>query len=694
MLSYCHLSAKTDKSNTVPFYLYLIFLLALGSSQALAQSADLMNLSLEELMNIEITSVSRRPEKIAQAAAAVAVISREDIRHSGATNIPEALRLVPGMQVVRIDANKWGITARGFNDLFPNKLLVLIDGRSVYTPLFSGVFWEAQDVLLEDVERIEVIRGPGATLWGANAVNGVINIITRQASATQGTALNIGGGSEERFFANARYGAPLGKRGHYRIYGKFTARDNLVDASGRSRSDAWEAGRGGGRADWQLSDNDQLSLQAAIYKGEVGQTFSSITAPDFSGPKVFDSTTPFSGGHILGRWQHDTADSSNLALQLYYDRTRRIDEILGGILNIADLDFQHRWPLHRHEFIWGLGYRLTLDEVKQESFSFTSATKNNDVHLFSAFAQDAVTLVEERLRLTLGSKFERNSYTGLEIQPNLRLLWTPHQHHTLWASASRAVRTPSRVESDMSFLTQAIPRESLPDGALPTFIAVLGNKALEAEDLLAYELGYRLQPSDRLSLDLATYFNVYNDLRTTETHPTYRVDNAGQPYTVIPLVMENRMHGNTYGAEVLADWHPLQHWRYKAGYTFLQMDLKLDRGSSYLSLAETAGTNPRHQLFIRSSMDLSANVELDLLGRFVDKLPTELVKSYFSLDVRLAWRPSAQIELALVGQNLLQNRHLEYGLTFGPTLASQVQRGLYGSLRWNFDSPITLEAPP
>ena len=431
-----------------------------GLASAEEREEDLTTLGLEELMNIEVTSVSKKLEKRSGAAAALYVITEEDIRRSGATSIPEALRLVPGVEVSRIDSNKWAIGVRGFGSRLARSMLVLIDGRSVYTPLFAGTYWEVQDTLLEDIDRIEVIRGPGGTLWGANAVNGVINIITKHSRDTQGLLATAGGGTEERAFGSARYGGTLGETFTYRLYGKYFDRDGGFVPRGDDY-DAWSMSRGGFRTDWAMGPQDTLKVQGDLYDGDAGQ-HAVITRfrPPFT--QVVEDDATLSGANLLGRWRHEVSDRSDLALQAYYDNTYRREPSFRERRNTFDLDFQHRFGIPwRQEIIWGLGYRLTADNTGSvPTIVFRPRDRSDD--LYSLFAQDEVTVIEDKLRLIVGSKFEHNDYSGFEFQPSGRLVWTPAGSHVVWGSISRAVRTPSRLDHDLELTAPPIAPGTFP----------------------------------------------------------------------------------------------------------------------------------------------------------------------------------------------------------------------------------------
>lgn len=651
--------------------------LAAGSAAAGPLVTDLTKLSLQELMNIEVTSVAKTPQSLQDASAAVFVISREDIRRSGVTSIPEALRLAPGVQVARISSNAWAISARGFNGRFANKLLVLMDGRTLYNHLFSGVFWDIQDTLLEDVERIEVIRGPGAALWGANAVNGVVNIITREADATQGTLLTAGGGTEERAFVGVRQGSRLGAGTFLRLYGKAFERDGGKDASGRQGADDWRMQRAGFRLDRQADGADAFTLQGDIYRGRIGETFVVPTlTPPFS--RQFDEDTDVSGGHLLSRWRRTFSESSDLALQVYFDRALNHDAITGQARNTYDLDFQHRFAgSRRHSLLWGLGYRYYEDDTRP-GLALAFDPEDDNEYLLRAFVQDDVELIAGRLYLTVGSQFEHNDHTGFEIQPTLRARWTPRPNHTLWGAVSRAVHTPSRAEDDIRLDQATLPTTP------PTVVTLVGNHDVKAEELLAFELGYRSQLTPSFALDVATFYNRYRHLVTVEPGAPFLEAEPAPLHAILPLVGDNRMRGKSYGVELAADWRPLSRWRLQAVYSYLQLLLEVEADSQSTLFKELARTAPHHQASLRSSLDLPKGVELDLWLRYVDNLPAPTIGSYLTLDARLAWTPCRNLELALVGQNLLDDSHPEFASEKLDAAVMEIERGVYGKITWLF----------
>jgi iron complex outermembrane receptor protein len=635
--------------------LLAVALLALGvaapgrAQEQIAAGSDLKSLSIEELMEIDVTSVSRRSEPLSRAAAAISVITAEDIRRSGINSLPEALRLVVGLHVAQQTQRTWAISARGFNQGAANKLLVLVDGRSVYSPLFSGVYWDVQDLLLEDVERIEVIRGPGATLWGANAVNGVINIITRTAEATQGGLAVAGGGNEERGFAGGRWGGTLGERGHYRVYGKYRSVDALAFADGRDAIDDMWLGKGGFRTDWRAAGGDNgYTLQGDVYTGRVGE--------ERRGDQNVD------GGNLLGRWSRRTSERSGLELQVYWDRYHRfIPTLFEEHRDTWDMDFQQDLRFgERHNVIWGLEYRHTRDRVgSSPEIAFLPARRAQD--LFSAFAQDEVSLLEDRLRVTLGTKLEHNDSTGFEVQPNLRFSLALSDRQTLWGAASRAVRTPTRFDEDLIIFIPGTEQA-----------VVRGTRDFESEKLTAYELGYRTRLAAGVSLDLAAFYNVYDDLRSQER----------QPGGGLPIVLRNRSNAETWGGEARFNGQPVAWWRWHFAWALLEERFSLDAGSTDPSGGRAEGNDPRHRLMLRSYLNLPGGAELDTVLRYVDQLSSSPVPSYLEMDLHLGWRPLSSLELALVGRNLLHDSHPELG--GNPALWEEVERSIYGKATWSF----------
>ena len=610
--------------------------------------ADLKKLSIEELMNLEVTTVSKKEESVNQVPAAVHVITQEDIRRSAARSIPEALRLAPNLQVAQINSHDWAITARGFNGAIANKLLVMIDGRSVYTPLFSGVFWDVQDTFMEDIDRIEVVSGPGGTLWGANAVNGVINVVTKSAKQTAGGLVTATGGTE-RLAGGLRYGAKVTDDVSYRVYAKFFDRDSTVFANGANGQDDWRMGQAGFRTDWDISDSSLLTVQGDGYGGRENQL-----AP---------GNVNLAGGNILARWTRTFSEDAQFTAQAYYDRTHRVvPNAFGEDLDTYDIDAQHRFKIGEHQdILLGLGYRFTKDNVKN-SPALAILPAKLERNVFSTFVQDEISVLPDRLALTLGSKFELNDYTGFEFQPSGRLRWN-NEKHVAWAAISRAVRTPSRI--DRHFFVPGTP----------PFTLLAGGPEFDSEKLIAYELGYRVQPREDLYATVSTFFNDYNDLRSVRPGP--------------PAMVFNDIEGETYGAELEIMYQPLRWWRLSAGYTWIEEHLRVKPGQVDINAGRAETSDPEQQILLRSAWDLPRNFQLDVIGRFVDQLqtvfggpPAGAVSSYIQLDVRLGWTPRKDLELAIIGQNLLDDRHPEFGVP--SPLRHEIERGVYGTVTWRF----------
>lgn len=640
---------------------------------------DLLSLSLEDLLNVQITSVSRKAQRLTDSAAAAFVLTNEDIRRSGATSVPEALRMVPGLDVARLGSNRWAVSSRGFNGRFANKLLVLVDGRSIYSKLFSGVFWEAEDVMLEDIDRIEVIRGPGAALWGANAVNGVINIITRKARATQGSLIAAHAGSEERGGVVVRHGGQVDDDAYYRVWAKTSLQDQSVDAAGQKANDLSHATRAGFRLDKDTGNGGNVSLIGNAYDVSVGETLRQPNLlPPYVTPVEFEQKN--TGVNLLGRREWTLADGSQAQLQAYVDHAAlRAYSVVNEKHTTVDVDFQHHFQIDAgQDLIWGLGYRWAEDSIDTDWVLLDISPRAQTSHLVSAFVHDEITLVPGQWKLMLGSKLEHNSYTGLEAQPNVRLSWTPTATDTLWAAMSRGVRTPSRGERD-----SRIDQSVIPPGVLPVLVRILPNQNLGSEKLLAYELGYRAQPSPRLSLDVAAFYNRYKDLRgVTGQGVSFAFFPA---YLVSQAMTDNTITADTHGLEVSADWHVKDWWRLQASYTYLHMSASRNSDPANNAVAESLeGSNPQNQLSLRSSMNLSGNQQFDVWVRHVSRLPAIDIPAYAAVDVRYAWRARKGLELSLVGQNLFDSRHPEFVSDNMPTRNVEIQRGVYAKAVWQF----------
>ncbi len=666
---------------------FLIAFLAFFTSPIALHAADddqaiqsLINLSLEDLDNVEVTSVSRKPESRFRAAAAVTVLSGDDIRRSGATNIAEALRLVPGINVARIDSNKWAITARGFNRQFSNKLLVLIDGRSVYTPLFSGVYWDVQDMVLADVDRVEVIRGPGATLWGANAVNGIINIITKSAEFTQGTHITSLYGNEEKGTFEGRYGGEAGENLFYRAYGKYLMKDESKTATaGGGTGDDWDQARAGFRADWNKSWNESFQFQGDIYTGHEEQTYflPGLVTVGVSSP--IDGDERVFGGNLLGSWTTRDKDGGETILKTYIDYiSRDMRNVLDQNRLTFDIDFQQRRSLsERNEFVWGLGYRFFRDELKetthpngQQYLDYEPETSNNN--LFSTFIQNEFSVLPDELFLTLGTKFSHNYFSEFEIQPNARLAWHASETQTFWGAVSRAIRIPTRGERGLSSIAL-----STPGGFVRQSANTLRN--YDSEKLMAYELGHRIQPANWVSFDTSVFYHEYEDLRTFETG----VSGFNLPGTAFELVASNSGFAESHGAEIAGSFSFTSDWKVFANYSFLELQTHKLKGSDDFLIAAKEGQSPEQQFTVSSRYNVTEDIELDNTLYYVDELPAYNIQDYFRFDTRIGWKPIDGVELSIVGQNLLNEYHQE----LRPSLYSRpadIGRSVYGKIVLNF----------
>lgn len=656
--------------------LLLVVTSAVGDTVQSSSTNDLGEFSLEELMRVKVTSVSKRPEILGGAAAAIQVVTGDDVRRQGFRTLADSLRYVPGLDVAQINSHAWGVSSRGFNAEYATKLLVLMDGRSVYTPLNAGVYWDTVDLMLEDLDRIEVIRGPGGTLWGANAVNGVINITSKTAQNTQGWLVTGGGGTEELAFASARYGGKLGDETFYRVYGKYDVHGALEFENGDPAEDQWRMGRTGFRIDSGSAEADLFTLQSDLYLGEEDWLY---TQPVATAPFTETETNheQVFGANLLGRWTHSFEDESQLILQTYYDHSDRDSNLPNEKRDTFDFDLQqHLAPIGRHNWVVGAGYRLSADSIAN-SYANGFSPDSRTLQMFSAFAQDEITLIEDYLRFTVGTKVEHNDFTEFEYQPSGRLAWTPSDFHTVWTSVSRAVRTPSRAEDDVR-VNRSVPTPPFPAGSV---VSILGDQGGDSENLMAYELGYRALIHPRWSFDIATFYNTYDELRSIEPG----VAPLDPPVPVATYYVQNELQGESWGAELASDWQMLDCWRWRGSYTYFKMNLWVADGGTDASTTQLLeGSTPAHQFTLRWQMDLSRNVELDTGLRYVDNLDDPYIPAYTTIDVRLSWRPKPNLELSIVGLNLIEPRHAEFAPTQVITPQREVQRSVYGKITWRF----------
>lgn len=622
---------------------------------ATVQTSAFASMSLEELSNIEITSVSKNPQSLSDAAASVFIITSEDIRRSGVATLPEALRLAPNLHVAQVSASGYAISARGLNGTAssaPNKLLVLIDGRSVYSPLFSGIFWDAQDVMLEDVERIEVISGPGSTLWGINAVNGVINVITRSAKDTHGAliAAQVGNIANTTAF---RYGGALGEDAHYRVYGKSSNHEDTTLENGNNISDGWNKNQVGFRLDWQHLAN-QVNISGNIYEGKIGQPQPGSIS--LEGTTLTLGTISISGVNLTANWQHLLDSGSKINFQAYYDRTlRNVPPTFSDANNIYDMQFQYSIkPIGMHTMTWGANYRYSHDEFSNDSAIFGMLPEKVNQDWLSIFGQDEIALTKN-LKLTLGTRFERNDYTGYEFLPDARLAWKVSQQHLLWTAISRAVRAPSRLDADAFS-----PRD-------PPFI-LRGGPEVRSEIAKVYQLGYRGQLSPKFNFEVTAFYNDYDYLRTQQIDPSSTF-----------ITFDNEMEGHSHGVEMWGTYQLLPQWRMSAGLTALSQTFKLKPGSNDVSAPATSDKDPSHTWQLRSAYNIAPNKEFDVSVRHVAELNNPDVPAYTAVDARFGWRVRKDIELSVIGQNLLGTEHAEYG---SQQFRSEIPQGVFFKVDW------------
>lgn len=621
----------------------LVVILGLGAAKAHAQRAPstlrptveekfdplaLKRLSLEDLLEVEIMSVSRKPSPLLRAPSAIDVVTSEDIRRAGVTNLPDALRLATGLHVAQFDGHQWAISARGFSTVTANKMQVLMDGRNLYTPLYAGVFWDVQYAFMPDLEQIEVIRGPGATLWGANAVNGVINIRSKSAKDTQGWLMQGGGGNVEQAFGGVRYGGRFGNT-WYRVYATTLNRDRLTQEQlGIDARDEYSITQAGFRTDTDLSPDDLLTLQGDAYTGRFGQ---------LAGNKI-----EAGGANFLARWTRTLSAESNIMVQAYYDYIHRlIPGTYEEDRHNYDVELQHRFAWGRaQDIVWGLNFRASQDQIGNLGAALAFLPEHYTSFLVSGYIQDDIHVIPKLLTLTVGTKLEHNSFSGFEYQPSVRFAFTPTPTQTLWGAVSRSVRTPTRIDQDLYIGNPA----AVPPGVLQ------GNRQFDSEVLWAYELGYRARPFQHVTTDLALFYHDYSQLRSQEPL------GAGPN----PVIFSNLYEGEGYGAELEVKWQPERWWRLEAGYTLMRLNLRPAAGSQDRTGGSGEGNDPNGILVARSLWDLPGNFEFDATFRHVGALPRPQTPAYSTLDLRLGWQATPNLDISLVGRNLLDGKHPEY----------------------------------
>ena len=669
----------------------LICLLVCGSAKGQTTpkpQKDLTSTSIEDLMNVEVTSVSKKEQKLSRVASAIFVITQEDIQRSGATNIPDLLRMVPGLDLAQINGSTWAIGSRGFNQQFANKLLVMVDGRTVYSPTFSGVFWDTLDLPLEDIDRIEVIRGPGGSVWGANAVTGVISIFTKKASDTRGTVVEASGGNAVQGAGLLQYGGKLGKATDFRVYSTYFNQNHLLDLSGRSGDDGWHRFRSGFRMDNGVSPKDSFMMEADLSvgrEGELGFMLRAVTSPGFI---AVSEQINLADGSFETVWNHTFSARSAATLQFSFDQHIRRDPLNPEIRDTYDFDFRHHLALGaRNELVWGLGYRDSADAIGG-SLTVAMNPANRSLQLFNSFVQDEIALVQDRLYLTVGTKFEHNDFTGFELTPSVRAAWAINDHHMLWAAISRALRAPSRNDTNLVLNIG----EFTPPGGAPTLLRLLGNPNFQDERLIAYEAGYRTMLSNRVSLDLAAYLNDWDNLQTTEPSSSFFEASPLPAHQVQTLQYENLMYGETHGLEIAANWKVTDRWTLSPGFSFAQEHMHKSAGSADSQTGPfIEGNSPDHMPQLRSHIDLRSNLSWNFSAYYAGKLPNQgplsnvTIPSYTRVDTGLTWNPGeGRFSASLVGQNLLQDHHMEFEDVNGSMQSAQIKRSAYIKLTWRF----------
>lgn len=664
--------------NTSSFFRMSLSFTALGIlcfAQSSSADVNYIDLSLEQLLNVKVHSASKKDELIGNSPAAVYAVTSADIERSGVTTIPDALRMVPGVVVARSDSNSWAISIRGFNSTLANKLLVLIDGRTVYNPVFGGTLWEAHNLMLEDIERIEVIRGPGGALWGANAVNGVINIITKHTRDTQGSLVSGVYGNEEQGTLNARHGGTVGESGTYRVYAKGfkhdasskpqnTAGDFSAD---ESTYDAWDGLRSGFRIDW----NDQFTVQGDAYRTHAEQlrTQFSLMAPY---AQDREQTIVYEGANLSGRWADSRADGSRLNVQTYVNWTKR-DEPFNFIDERITLDVEAQYdfvPSERHEIMVGAGIRYITDD-KRGDINTEFAPRKDKNNVYNAFAQDKITLIPNTWFLTLGTKIEHNEFSGWEAQPNARLHWELAQGQTVWLAASKAVRTPTPIERNLT--STLATAENIR-------IAFVPNDHYKSEKLAAYEMGYRNQITPSFSIDIASFYNEYDRLMTFTVQDPVLLNNGTEPlHLFVPIIFSNEMEGTSTGAEFVATWAFNENLMLSADYSYLHMSLEATDPTQ-----DNAGTiNPQHQAGAKVFWSIDNSWSLGTLVRYVDTLPGSAIDDYTRVDVNLGYQLTKELKLNIVGQNLLEKSHREFG-GIDDLNAAEIERSIFAKVTWQF----------
>ena len=640
---------------------------------------QLKTLTLEQLGNIEVTTVTKEPEVLWKTPAAIFVITQQDIQRSGATTIPQALRLAPGVEVAQISADQWAIGIRGFGSRLSRSVLVLIDGRIVYSPLTAGVYWEVQDYVLEDIDRIEVIRGPGGTIWGPNAVDGVINIITKSSKDTLGGLASGGAGNVEQGFGEARYGAADGKNLTYRFYGKAFGRSPEYHPIGPAY-DAWQGGQAGFRMDWSGGNRDSYTLSGDGYYQAFGEN---VATSSYNPPANYNlvGQAPLSGGNTLFRWRRKLGDKKDLQLNAYYDRTSRHELNFGDIRNTVDVDAQYRFPLPRQEITTGLGLYASHGNEEEilTGLAFVPLVRTDTI--YSGFLQDEVALVPNRLSLFAGSKVLKTNYTGVLAEPSVRLLYTPTATQTLWASFTQAVRTPADVERDFYLASYLGPGP----GGIPFFARFNANRNFQSERLNGYEAGYRRMLAAKFYVDIAAFYNQYRNLLSEDiTGSIYLESVPTPPHLLLPAEFGNGLKATSSGGEIVGEYRPKNFWRLRAWYSFLELHVEKAPGSQDIGSAPgVQGSSPQNEVLLQTGFDLPKSITADFYVRYISKLPALSIPAYWTGDTTLGYNLTKQLRLTVVGQNLFQPRHFEF--SYDPNGPVGIERSLFGKLTYRWE---------
>jgi iron complex outermembrane receptor protein len=653
-----------------------VLTLATATEGAAQSTVNLEQATIEDLLNMEVTSASKKEQGLFRTASAVFVLTSEDIRRSGATSIPEALRLVPGLQVARIDAHTWAVSSRGFNGLWSNKLLVLVDGRVVYTPVTSGVHWDLLDTMLADIDRIEVVRGPGASVWGANAVNGVINIISKSANATQGGRVSVNSGSLTPGIVAFRYGGAAGSRGHYRLFGQHAKRGAMKDDAGLDAEDWSRMTSAGFRVDVDQTNRDTWTVLGSMLTGETSQRiYEDMASYDAAPIGVIAATSPVTTGHVLGRWTRTLSATSGMSVQAFWDRNTRLVINSEQVTQTFDVEFQHRFKAgNRHDVVWGGGERSWSDREGASFASFLEPASSRR-QLLNVFVQDEIRLPGPTLYLTLGTKVEYQTHAGIEVQPTARIAWLPTARQTVWGAVSRAARTPSRLERNLHFDFAAFPDAS---GQL-TVLGVRGDANLETEHTVSTEAGYRANPGLGISIEATAFHNRYSSLVTENI--AVRFENTPAPaHVAIVRQLSSTMDGRSVGAEFLLRWRPVPIWSLDASLDLFESRFRHIGDSP--DAAPLSERDPAHQLRLRSQLNLPHSLQVDAAWTRVASLDGIEIPAYNRADVRIGGT-IAGLELSLTGQNLFDGLHREFGGYEG-VFHSQVPRSWVARATWGF----------